>query len=444
MNIVRENRENLTALITVTVSEADYTEAVDKTLREYKRKANIPGFRPGMVPMGIINKMYRRGAVAEESYKIANKACFDFIEKEKIDFVGDVLPSDEQKPFDFDNDKEHEFKFELGLAPEVNIALSEKDKINFLKITVSDEMRNNFRTNYMRRFGRLEDVESVEGDEALTVTLDNGTVKVEEAYVGLVSMGEAERSLFAGRKKGDQMDVDLNELYTNPAQRAAILRVKEDELEGIDPKFKLTIEKIRRFVEPELNEEFFKMAFPGGEVSDEKGFAAFVDGQISMDLNRESEWFFSEQVKKMLLDKAALKMPAEFLKKWLFTINEGKFSMEDIEKDFDAFLQMMTWNRIQKHYVDTLELKLTEEEVQAEAKALAAMQFAQYGMPQVPEDMLANYAERILSNREEARKITEKLYEAKVIGAVRPMIGVKEKKVSAEEFGKAVEKFSKQ
>lgn len=442
MNIVKENRDNLTSLITVTVSEADYTENVNKTLREYKRKANIPGFRPGMVPMGIINKMYRRGAVAEESYKLANKACFDYLEQEKIDFVGDVLPSDEQKPFDFDNGTEHEFKFEIGLAPEVKIELSSKDKIEYLKINVSDEMRSGFRTNYLRRFGKLEDVESVTNDEALTVTLDNEEMKIEEAYVGLISMGEAERALFLGKKVGDEMDIDINELYKNPAQRASILQVKEDELEGINPKFKLTITKIRQFVEPKVDEEFFKMAFPGGEVKDEKGFDEYIDAQISRDLNRESDWFFNEQVKKMLLDKAALKMPAEFLKKWLYTINEGKFTMEDIEKDFDAFLLMMTWNLIQKHYVDTLELKLTEEDVQNEAKALAAMQFAQYGMPQVPEDMLTNYAQQILSNKEEARKITEKLFEAKVIEAVKPMIGVKEKKVSAEDFGKAVEKFN--
>ncbi len=439
MNIVRENLEDGTTLLKATVGEADYNEAVDKALRTYKRKANVPGFRPGMVPMSIINKMYRKGVVAEEAYRTASKGCFDYIEKEKLTLVGDMIPSDKQQPLDFDNDTEYEFAFEVGIAPEINIALSKKDKVKKYAIAIEDKMRDGYRGNFTRRFGKLVDVDSVETEDALTVTLDQPEMKIEEAYVGLIGMSDAARKPFLGKKVGDTMEVEVNELYPNPAQRAAILQVKEPELEGINPKFTLTITKIRRFTEPELNEEFFKMAFPEGNVKTAEEFAQYIDAQILRDLKREADYLFTLDVRKLLLDKANLTLPAAFLKRWLYTINEGKFSMEEIEKDFDKFLDMMKWNLVQKHYVNELKLEVTPEEATEEAKAMAAQQFAYYGMSQVADDMLANYAKSILENKEESRKVYEKIFEQKVIDAVVPQITVSDATVTAEEFAKLAE-----
>ena len=439
MNIVRENLEDGTTLLKATVGEADYNEAVDKALRTYKRKANVPGFRPGMVPMSIINKMYRKGVVAEEAYRTASKGCFDYIEKEKLTLVGDMIPSDKQQPLDFDNDTEYEFAFEVGIAPEINIALSKKNKVKKYAIAIEDKMRDGYRGNFTRRFGKLVDVDSVETEDALTVTLDQPEMKIEEAYVGLIGMSDAARKPFLGKKVGDTMEVDVNELYPNPAQRAAILQVKEPELEGINPKFTLTITKIRRFTEPELNEEFFKMAFPEGNVKTAEEFAQYIDAQILRDLKREADYLFTLDVRKLLLDKANLTLPAAFLKRWLYTINEGKFSMEEIEKDFDKFLDMMKWNLVQKHYVNELKLEVTPEEATEEAKAMAAQQFAYYGMSQVADDMLANYAKSILENKEESRKVYEKIFEQKVIDAVVPQITVSDATVTAEEFAKLAE-----
>ena len=350
MNITRENREGQVSVIKVTVGESDYNEAVEKKLREYRRKANMPGFRPGMVPMSIINKTYRKSTIAETAYKMASDAVFEYLDKEKIDYVGDVLPSDEQGAFDFDNNTEHEFVFEVGLAPEIDIELSEKDKLTKYKIKVSDEMREGYRTNFLRRYGRLVDVEKVADDEALTVTLDNGELRVEDAYVGLISMNDEERKPFKGKKVGAKMKVDINELYKNPAQRAAALQLKENELAEVKPEFSLEITKIRKFADPELNEEFFKTAFPQGNVTDEAGLDAFVDTEIGKELSRESDYLFTLQLRDFLLKKADLKMPAAFLKRWLYVINEEKFSKEEIEKDFDQFLKMFSWNYIQKHF----------------------------------------------------------------------------------------------
>ncbi len=434
MNITKVEKEQGAALLRIVVEEADYAAEVEKMLRDYKRKANIPGFRQGMVPMGVIKKMYGKGVVAEQSYRVASNAAFEYLKKENIDYIGDVIPAEEQGGFDFENNTTHEFVFEYGVAPKYDVALTAKDKITYNKIKIDKKMHASFLDNYLRRYGSLKDVDKVKKDEALNVTLDNGDIRIEEAYVGLISMSDEERKPFIGKKVGYKTEVDINELYKNPSQRASILQVKEDELEGINPKFSLEITKIRQFANPELNEEFFKMAFPEGNVTNEKELDAFIDAQIEAELKRESDYLFTFAVRDFLIEKANLSMPTEFMKRWLYTINEGKFSMEDIEKDFDAFLKMFTWNYIQRRVIEAEKITVSADEAKAEAKALAAAQFAQYGMPNAPEEMLENFTKSILDNKEQNQKIYEKLYEQKVVESVRSKVKVTEKAVSAEEF----------
>ncbi|MCH5329701.1 MAG: trigger factor [Alistipes sp.] len=434
MKIVREQREGHVSLIRATVGEGDYGAAVEKTLRDYRRKANVPGFRPGMVPMGIIKKMYGKGVVAEQSYRMASESVFEYLAKEKIDYVGDVIPSEEQGDFDFDNGSEFEFVFEIGEAPEVKLELSQKDKIVYNKIKIDKKMHADYLDNYLRRFGRLVDADKVTKDEALSVTLDNGDILIADAYVGLISMSDEERKPFIGKKVGYKTTVNVNELYKNPTQRAAALQVKEEELAEINPMFSLEITKIRRFANPELTEEFFKEAFPAGNVTNAEELDKFVDAEIETELTRESDYLFTLQLRDYLLAKAALEMPADFLKRWLYVINEGKFTMEDVEKDFDQFLKMFTWNYLQKHFIDSEKLNVSNDEAAEEARKFAAAQFAQYGMPSAPAEMVENFAKRMLEDKEQSRKIYEKLYEQKVVEAVKAKMKVTEKTVSAEDF----------
>ena len=436
MNITREQRDGGVSIVKVVVGEADYGQAVEKQLREYKRKANVPGFRPGMVPMGIVKKMYGKHVVAEQSYHLASNSVFEYLQKENIDYVGDVIPSEEQGAFDFENGTEFEFVFEFGEAPKIELVLDAKDKITYSKIKIDKKMRGDYRSNYLRRYGRLVEVEKVSNDEALTVTLDNGDIRIEEAYVGLISMTDEERKVWKGKKVGYKTTVNIEELYKKPEQRAAILSVKEEELATIKPEFELEITKIRQFAEPELNEEFFKMAFPAGNVTNEEQFEAFIDEQIESELKRECDFMFVNTVRNYVIEKAALAMPEEFLKRWLYVINEGKFSREEIEKDFAAFIKMFTWNYLQKHFIKEGDLKVTNEEAKAEAMAFASMQFAQYGMPNAPEDMLENFAKQIMENKEQLQKIYEKLFEEKVVAYIRGKVKVTEKAISADDFAK--------
>lgn len=436
MNVVRENLENQTALLKVTISEADYKEQVEKQLKDYKRKANVPGFRPGMVPMGVINKMYRKSAVADTTYRKATDAAFEYIKENDIETVGDLMPSDSQKELDFDNNTEFEFGFQIGLAPEINLGLTKKNSVTKYVIEPNEEMRKGFRSNYMRRFGKLVDVDTVVEDEALTGTLTQGDTTVEDAYVGLISMDEAGRKPFIGKKVGDQVEVNINELYKTPSQRASILGVKENELEGMDPKYTFTITQIRKFAEPEMNEEFFKLAFPAGDVTTPAQFDATIDTQVRAELSKETDFRFTEDLRKYLLEKAELNLPEEFLKNWLYAVNEGKFTMEDIEKEFPQFLDMIRWDLIRRKVMKENNIEITPEDVKAEAKEVAMMQFQYYGMHTVADDMLDNFVGSIMSNKEEIRKIYDKVGERKVIAAVSELVKINEKSVSPDEFQK--------
>ena len=436
MNITKVEKEQGAALLRIVVEEQDYAANVEAELRKYKKQANVPGFRPGMVPMGIVKKMYGKHVLAEQSYHIASNSVFEYLQKENIDYVGDVIPSEEQGEFDFENGTEFEFMFEIGEAPKIDIIFTAKDKVVYNKIKVDKKMHTEYRTNYLRRYGRLVEVDKVANDEALNVTLDNGDMRIEEAYVGLISMSDEERKAWKNKKVGYKTKVNINELYKKPEQRAAVLSVKQEELEGINPEFELEITKIRRFADPELNEEFFKMAFPAGNVTSEEELDKFIDEEIEKELKRECDFMFVNAVRNFIIEKANIQMPEEFLKRWLYVINEGKFSREEIEKDFGAFIKMFTWNYLQKHFITEGELKVSQEEAKAEAMQFAAMQFAQYGMPSAPQDMLENFAKQIMDNKEQLQKIYEKLYEEKVVEYIRGKVKVTEKAISADEFAK--------
>ncbi len=439
MNIVRENIDELSALIRVTVNEEDYGKAVDAALHNYKKKANIPGFRPGMVPMGIVRKMFGKSVVAEESYRTATQLCFNYIKENNINAIGDVMPSEKQQELDFANQTEFEFVFEIGIAPEIDLTLSKKDSVKHYQIEITDDMREGYKSNFSRRFGELADVEVVEKDEAITGTLENEELKAEEAYVGLVSLSEEVRNKFAGKKLGDTMEVNIEEIYPSEQQRAAVLKMKKEELKGLKPEFNFTITRIRKFVVPEINEELMTKAFPGGEVKTMKDFDKFVDAQISAELNKESAIRFEIDFREFMIQKAKMELPGDFLKRWVYNINEGKYTMEQIEKDFPQFLDMMRWDLIRAHYAKELEISVTEEEIMAEAVDITRQQFAQYGMVGMGDDMLTDYAKQMLANKDENRRINDKVLDSKLISLLSQKVAIKDTAISVEDFGKLFE-----
>lgn len=437
MNIVKEVLDNQVALIKVTIAAEDYTESVKSALKSYKKKASIPGFRPGMVPMSIIEKMYKKGVIAEQTYRMASENLYKYIQENELKTIGDPMPAEEQEELDFDNNSEFEFAFKVALSPEVNIDLGAVELTRY-EIAIEDSMVDGYKTNTMRRFGKLVDVEAVVADEALSVTLDNGDMQITEAYVGLIGMSEEERAPFIGKKVGDKMDVDINELYKTPSQRGSILGLKEEELADVNPAFSLEVTRIRQFANPEINEEFFKEAFPEGDITSTEQWDEQIKGQIAKDLARECDHKFLDDARKVLSEAAALSLPNEFLKNWLAAINEGKFTMEQIEAEYPTFETMIQWDIIKRHYALEANIEITPEEAKEEAAALAMMQFAYYGMQNVEPEMLNNYVESIMGNKEELSKIYDKLAEKKVIDYVATKAAIKNETISMEEFTKMI------
>lgn len=433
MIIAKENLEKQVELIKVTVEAADYATTVENALKNYKKKANIPGFRPGMVPMGVIKKMYYKGVLAEETYRMASAECYKYLQDNNIEFLGDPMPAESQPTLDFDTMESFEFHFKVGVSSPITLDLT-KLSLKKYKLTADNELREGYKNNLLNRFGQLVDVDVVTKDEAVSVTLKQDDMTIEDAYVGLIGMNDEERAPFIGKKVGDEMEVNVNELYKSPSQRASILSMKEEELEGINPIFSSTITRIRKFALPAFTPEFFEEAFPEGNVKSEDDLNIFINSELQKDLDRECYFKFVMDTRNELIEKAAITLPEQFLQEWLLAINEGKFSKEEIEKEFPHFTAMMGWDILRKKYITDGDIKVEKEELLAEAKNLAKAQFAQYGMSNVDDAMLENYGNQILKNKDEQRKIFDSVYDTKVVDYVSANATIVEESVTMEEF----------
>lgn len=445
MNIVKENVEGLNAVLKVTVEQADYQDRVTKALSDYRKKAKIDGFRPGMVPAGIINKLYRKPVMAEEINKMVSEAISKYIYDEKIKLLGEPMPSEaHQKDVDWDNDTNFEFAFDLGLAPEIEVKLSGRDKFPYYEIKIDQELRDSYTTSYRRRYGKMlpgdiageEDVMRGKVEQLGTDgnPMENG-IMVDDAFVSLKMITDAEqKSKFVGSKAGDIIDFDIRKTFTNDTDLAAMLKIKKEEVELLTPDFRFIPTEVRSFQESEINQEFFDKVYGEGVVNSVEEFNQRVDSDIRANLSRESDFKFALDVKEKLMEKTKMELPDTFLKRWLFAINEGKFTMEQIDKDYEHFANDLKWQMIRDHVAVTNEVKISEEDVLEKAKEFALDQFKNYGFLNVPDSEIENFAHRILSNKEEDRRIREKLVEDKVLEVVKGIVKLDVKEISTKEF----------
>lgn len=440
MNVKLENKENQIALITVNVELNDYADAVEKALKNYRKNAKVPGFRPGMVPMNLINKMYRKGTIAEQAYRIASEAAFKHITDNKINALGDLMPASEQDNIDFENQNNFDFCFKIGVAPEIKLNFTKKDKVEKMIITPSQEMLDGYKDNLLRQYGSLVETDVVENEEALTVNLTNGDVTVDDTYISLISLDDKKRKPFIGKKVGDKIKVNINDIYPDAKQRAAVLSVKETELDAVSPKFELEIVAIKKFQTPELNDEFFAKAYPNKEVTNAQQFEEKVQNDVQAELNEQTAFKFQDAVREMAVNKADAVFPDEFMKEWLLAINEGKFTKEQIDAEYPQFLEMMKWDIVKRDVSKDNGVKVEEADVVNEAKNMAAQQFRYYGMANASEEMLDGFAKQILGDKEQGRKIADRVAENKVIDAIVGKITVTEKNITVEQFTKLMQK----
>jgi FKBP-type peptidyl-prolyl cis-trans isomerase (trigger factor) len=438
MKVEKVQVDNLNYQLNVNIEKAEAQEKKKKALNEYRRNAEIRGFRKGMAPMSLIEKMHGMQALVEGVNQLISESLTNYIKDNKLNILGEPLPNDDkQKKIDWENDSNYEFIFDIALAPEVKLALDKKDKVVSYNVKISDEVKSTYKSNMLKQFGKLEVADEVKEEDFIIADLEQGETKIEGTYITLRQIeNKTIKKKFIGKKAGDSFDVDVNKAFTNETDRAALLKVKKEDLPNIDPKYKVTIKEVKTFVEAEQNQDLYDRMFGVGVVKTEAEFDAKIEERIAAEYQRESDYRFMLDAREYLINKANLELPEAFLKRWLYTVNEGKFTMEEIEKDFDLFLKDFRWQLIRQYIMKEQKIEIKREDLLAVAKQIAKYQFAMYGLNDVPDEQLTNYAESVLSNEKEGRRIFEKTEEDKVLEYVKGVITLTKKDISIEDLQK--------
>lgn len=445
MNVTRKDIDQLNAIITIKVEKADYEEKVDKALRAYRKKANIPGFRPGMVPMGLVKKMYGKAVLGEEINKVLSEALFDYIKDNNLNVLGEPLPNEtEQKDIDFDSQEEFEFLFDIALAPEVTTNFTAKDKVPYYEVSVDEKMVNDQIDMFSRRFGQYVQVDAVEENDVLKGTMtemENGVVKengirVEDATLSPLHMkDDAQKQLFlAAQKEGDVVFNPQVAFEGSEVEIASLLKMQKEEVKELNAEFTFHIEGITRYMPAEVNQQLFDKVYGEGAVADEDAFRAKVSEGIANDLKQEGAYRFGIDAKALLMKKnQKVAFPEEFLKRWVLATNE-KMTQETLDKDFPAMLDELKWQLIKDKLAADNDIKVEEKDVEEYAKYVAKMQFAQYGLTGIEDAILENYAKDMMKNKDQVRGMLERVLENKVFELIKGLVKLDNKTVTMEQL----------
>ena len=431
MKIEQNRIDDLNLELTLTVAGEDYSENRKKRLADFRKKAEIKGFRKGMVPMSLVEKMYGQNALVDSVNDAISEGLNNYIQENNLRVLGEPLPSEEHIQNEWENGKDFTFKFDLALNPEISFELSKEDEVVYYTITVTEAAKKEMKDNLLKQYGSLEEGKKAKEDDFIIVDFEQGETKVEGTYVALRSVAEAARKSFVGVKPGDVLDVNVNEAFENETDRASMLKVSKDELATLDPVFKMTVNNVKTFVNAPMTEETFEKIFG---VKTEAEFDAKIEERIRAEYAQEADFRFSKDAKAFLLEKANVTVAEKFLKRWIYVINDGKFTMEDIEKDWDLFIVDYKWQMVRSYLMEKYGVKVEEADLLASAKGFAAYQFAMYGMNNVPEEQLEAFAKNILSQEEQGRRILDQVENEKTFAAVREVVTLKKKKISVEKF----------
>lgn len=444
MNVTHQNNDALTATLTVKVDKADYDLKVEQSLKDVRKKAVIKGFRPGHAPASLINKMYRKSAIVEEVNKLVSESISNYIFEQKINILGEPLPSEKQEGIDWDEQKDFEFLFDMALAPEFETKLSKRDKVPYFTIKVDEKMRDSYIESISGRYGSYQIAKKSDGDSLLKATLtelnadespkEDG-LTVEDGLISVMLVADdAEKAKLTGTKVGDVMVLDVTKAFPNETDRAALLNTAKENLADFEPLFQATITEVKHYKKAEINQELFDKIYGEGVVTTTEEFHNKVDEDIKMNLKGDSERKFYMDVRNKLIEKFGIELPKEFLVRWLVAINEGKFTAEQVEKDYPHFENDLKWQLIRDKIAGEQEFKVEEQELVSIAKGYIANQMMQYGMGQLPEEFIEKYANDLLTKDEERRKLAERVIENKVIEWLKETIKLDEKEVDFEKF----------
>ena len=451
MNVSFQNIDKVSALLTVKLEKADYQEKVDKSLKTFRQKAQIPGFRKGMVPMSLVKKMYGKSVVAEEVNKLLSEKVYDYIKSNNINMLGEPMPNEEkQQVIDFDTMDDFEFVFDIALAPEFKAEVSSSDKVDYYTIEVTDAMVDNQVKAYTQRNGKYEQVAAYEDNDMLKGLIaeldENGNTKEGGIQVeGAVLMpsymkNDEQKAIFANAKVNDVLVFNPNTAYDgHAAEIASLLKIEKEAAAEVKSDFSFQVEEITRFVSGELNQEIFDQVFGEGVVKTEEEFRAKIKESIAEQLVADSDYKFLIDARKMLMEKVGkLEFPDALLKRVMLLNNREK-GEEFVAENYDKSIEELTWHLIKEQLVKDNEIKVEQEDVIKMAKKATKGQFAQYGMMTVPEDILENYAQEMLKKKENVDGLVGRVVEAKLATALKAKVTLNNKTVPMEEFNKMFE-----
>lgn len=438
MNIQEIKNDGLVAQVALQFGKEDYADKKKKSLNKFRREADIRGFRKGQAPMSLIEKMHGHAALSDAINELISEGLNKYIQDNNLTVIGEPLPNEEKESKnDWENGENFEFVFDIALAPQFELNLSADDKIPYYEVSATEKAFKEYKTNVLKQYGQLEACETVKNDDFIIADLVQGENRIENTYISLQTItDQAAKDLFLGKKAGESLTLNVNEVFTNETDRAAMLKVKKEELANIDPIYTVEIKEVKNFVPAKPTQELFDQMFGAGNVADEAAFDAKLKERLADENKQESDYRFMLDARQYLLDKTNIQLPEEFMKRWLFYVNDGKFTMEEIEKDFPLFLKDFRWQSIAQRIMKEQNLEVTREALVEQASRLAAYQFAMYGLNNVPEEHLTKYAETLLANEKEGRRIYEKVEENLVLDYVRATVTIEKKKATIDKLRK--------
>ena len=445
MNLIQSKAKDLMATITIDVVESDYTEKVDKALKDYRKTAVIPGFRKGKTPMGIINKKYRTSVVVEEVNKLIQDELYKHITEQKVRVLGSPMPL-KTSEIDWENQVDFKFEYEIALAPEFDVKITNKDKLNFYNIKADAKLVDGYCTDIAKKYGKMSNPEvSEEGDLVFCainqLDVDGNIMKKGIQNEATVSMDHiADKKIqkqFVGVKTNDVITVNVMKAFTNHADLAAMLSVSHEVIHNLtSEEFQFTVKNINRLQPADLNTELFDKVYGPAVVKDVKEFKAKVQAEAEGQFVGESDRMLKNDVVTYFIEKLKLQMPNDFLKRWLVQTSEQPITMEMLNTEYDMYSKSLQWQLIENKILENYEIKVTQDDVVAHAKKLIGMQMKQYGQPEGDDAQLTEIATNILKNEEERKKIYDKIFDERTLAVYKENFKLTEKSISYDDFVK--------
>lgn len=448
MNIVFENADKVNGLMTLTLEESDYKDAVEKQLKDYRKKASFPGFRPGMVPMGLVKKQVGTQVKMDVINKVVGEQLYKYVQDNKIQMLGQPMPSEKQVPQDLEKDTTFTFVFDIAVAPEFEVKLSGHDKVAYYNIKADDALIDRQVEMFASRSGSYVKAETFEGNDMLKGdlrqldaegnTLEGGLTLSEATIMPAYVKNEDQKKIFDGAKLGDVLTINPRQMYGD-AELAAILKVEKDEIANYEGDFSYQITEISRYQAAPVDQTLFDSVFGEGTCADEAAFRAKIAEGLQVQLQSDSDFKFLQDVRAHIEKKVGkLTFPDAILKRVMLASNEDK-GAEFVEKNYDASIQQLTWHLIKEQIVAAHNIKIDDADIKATAVEAARVQFAQYGMNNVPTEYLENYAEEMMKNQQSIEGLVDRAVDIKLTQVLKGVVKLDEKEVTLDEFNKLME-----